>query len=214
MIWENIINHKELGFIYKTLYKMGDKVTPPLDKVFTPFKLCSYNNLKVVMIGQDPYYQKGIATGILFGNKKDTEKLSKSLELIKESVINYEIPHNKYDFDITLESWCKQGVLMINAALTTEINKTNAHSLLWRPFIIDLLQKLSIYNTGIIYVLFGEKAQSFIPYINKDTNYILTYHHPAYAIRNKVKFNCDAFKIINNILKSNNNIKINWYNEY
>lgn len=73
------------------------------------------------MLGQDPYPQKGVATGILFGNRKevDEDNLS-SLNVVKEAAINFEVPHYCITFDQTLESWAKQGILMINSALTVD----------------------------------------------------------------------------------------------
>ena len=101
-----------------------------------------------------PYPQKGVATGILFGNKKEVleEDLSPSLKIIKEAVINFEIPHNNIIFDQTLENWAKQGILMINSALTVEMNKIGSHVMLWRPFISKLLKNLSESSCSIVSV--------------------------------------------------------------
>lgn len=107
---------------------------------------------KVVFLGQDPYPQKGVATGILFGNSEDTpeDRLSPSLQIVKEAAINYEIPHNRIEFDNTLESWAKQGILMINTALTCEVG---SHFELWKPFVSKLIHNLSYKNNGIVYLL-------------------------------------------------------------
>lgn len=162
--WSRIIDSEEL---YKILYKLEplyEKYTilPSKDKAFKAFTLCPYNELKVVMFGYDPYPQKDVATGILFGNKMDTETLSPSLQVIKDSLLEDSISY-PVKFDPTLESWAKQGVLMLNSALTVEAYKTGSHTMLWRPFISKLLQNLSSYCPGIIYVLFGEQAKTFRP---------------------------------------------------
>ena len=109
--WMKVINKSEL---IKVLDKVGIEYTkkplcPLQSDVFKAFELCPLKDLKVVMIGQDPYPQKGVATGILFGNKVEVneDNLSPSLNIIKEAVINYEIPHNCIIFDQTLESWAK-----------------------------------------------------------------------------------------------------------
>ena len=122
-----------------------------------------------------PFPQKGVATGILFGNSKETpeDKLSPSLKVIKESVINFEIPHNLITFDNSLESWAKQGILMINSALTTEVGKVGVHILNWRPFMISLLKRMSMLKPGTIYVLFGSQAKILEPYFN--ISYLLDY---------------------------------------
>ena len=164
------------------------------------------------MVGQDPYPQKEIATGVAFANKEGTEILSPSLELIQECIIDPHKYHNKVNFDITLESWAKQGVLLINSALTVEINKAGTHTMLWRPFISNLLYNISMRNSHVIFVLFGQTAQTFKPYIIGSSN-ILMYKHPAYFARLNQAFDCDAFDKINTILKNNNNFKINWYED-
>ena len=130
--------------------------------------LLSEHDVKIVFLGQDPYPQKGVATGVLFGNKEGTTELSPSLEVIKEAAINYETPHPPLKFDVTLESWAKQGILMINSALTCEMNKVGSHVMLWRPFMSKFLQNLSNSNTGLVYVLFGDQAQTFGHTLTRD----------------------------------------------
>lgn len=162
-----------------------------------------------------PYPQKGVATGILFGNKEGTrdEDLSPSLQVIKEAAINFEIPHNCIIFDPTLESWAKQGILMINSALTVEMDKIGSHVMLWRPFIADLLKRLSDNETGIIYVLFGRQAQSFKPYINKNFNTILEENHPAYYAMIGTKMPSTLFNKIDELLIGKYGETIEWYQE-
>lgn len=213
--WMKVINREEV--IKVLTYLSGLPKFPPVypkaSEIFKAFELCNYDELKVVMIGQDPYPQKDVATGILFGNREETIKLSPSLELIKENVIDYSKPTmmNPIKFDITLESWAKQGILMLNSALTVEANKVGSHTMLWRPFIISLLSELSDKKMGIFYVLFGETAKTFKPYINVELNWIYEYKHPAYYARLGTKSDYDVFEKINKILLNSNNIKINWY---
>lgn len=185
--------------------------TPKMNNIFKAFELCDYNNLCIVFLGQDPYPQKGVATGLAFGN--NTTILSPSLQVLKDAVINPQVPHGIVQFDNTLESWAKQGILLLNSALTTECNKIGAHTLLWREFIIQLLQRLSSINTGIIYVLFGEQACSYKRYINEKYNYIFQVKHPAYYARTNTEMSSKLFDDINNILYKNNKFKIKWYED-
>lgn len=187
---------------------------PSIRNVFRAFKLCPYNECRVVFIGQDPYPQKGVAQGVLFGNSSDTpeDKLSSSLQVVKESVINFEIPHNLITFDPTLESWAKQGILMINSALTTEIGKVGVHMMKWRPFIIAFLKQMSLVNPGIIYVLFGSQAQILEPYIGKN-NYVLKIEHPAYFARLNKRMPSDIWYKINDLVYSLYGERIKWYKE-
>ena len=216
--WMRVIDKRELESV---LSKLGPEykrkpICPAQNDVFKAFKVCPYDKLKVVMLSQDPYPQKGVATGILFGNKEGTrdKDLSPSLQIIKEAAINFEIPHNCIIFDPTLESWAKQGILMINSALTVEMNKIGSHVMLWRPFIASLLKKLSENDTVIIYVLFGKQAQTFKPYINKQFNTVLEENHPAYFARTGEAMPHTVFEQISKLTKEMYGMPITWYQEY
>lgn len=163
-----------------------------------------------------PYPQKGVATGILFGNRSDTdeEDLSPSLKVVKEAAINFEVPHYCVTFDNTLESWARQGILMINSALTVEMNRVGSHVMIWRPFIAKLLKNLSDYNTAVVYVLFGRQAQTFKSYINSRFNHIIEVEHPAYFARNNARMPHQLFIDISNKVKDICGVPIEWYQEY
>lgn len=213
VIDRNVLNHllNTLNDLYKT-----KNIYPKKSLVFKAFRLCKLSDLKALMLFQDPYFQKDIATGIALGNSIDTpeNKLSPSLQVIKEAVINFEVPHNCINFDPTLESWESQGVLLLNSALTVEEGRPNSHSIMWREFIKRLLLNLSEYNSGIIYALFGDKAKSFKDYIDSRHNYIYTEYHPAYYVRNNMKMPGTIFQKINNKMYDLYGTKIDWYKEY
>lgn len=210
--WIKVVDLNILSNILNSLKKVNRTLLcPHPDNIFKAFELCKYNNLKVVILGQDPYPQKDIATGIAFGNS--TDEISPSLNILKEACVDFTIPHNSIIFDNSLESWCKQGVLLLNSALTCELNKPGSHTLLWRPFIKKLLINLSYRESGLIYILLGDNAKTFEPYINSKYNWIIKEKHPSYYARmNKLMPNT-IFKETNKILKDNYNLKINWYEE-
>ena len=213
--WMKVLDRNETMKIMGWLRSINQStLCPSIKDVFKAFKLCPYNNCRVVFIGQDPYPQRGVAQGVLFGNSSDTpeNKLSPSLQIIKESVINFEIPHNLITFDPTLESWAKQGILMINSALTTEVGKIGVHMMKWRPFMIAFLKQMSMINPGIIYVLFGSQAQILEPYVNKN-NYVLKIEHPAYFARTNKKMPYHIWKDINRILYDLYGERIEWFKE-
>ena len=213
--WMKVLDRNETMKIMGWL-RTANKETlcPNIKDVFKAFKLCPYNKCRVIFVGQDPYSQRGVAQGVLFGNSSDTpeDKLSPSLQVIKESVINFEIPHNLITFDPTLESWAKQGILMINSALTTEVGKIGVHMMKWRPFMIAFLKQMSVLNPGIIYVLFGSQAQILEPYVNKN-NYVLKIEHPAYFARTNKKMPYHIWKDINRILYDLYGERIEWFKE-
>ena len=211
--WKTFIN---LRLLRETLEKVPTiDICPNKDNVFRAFKLCSPKDCKVVFLGQDPYPQKGVATGILFGNKKDTleENLSPSLKVIKEAAIDYTIPHNyPIEFDNSLESWAEQGILMLNSALTTETNKIGSHVMVWRPFMIDFIRLFSKVQFGNIYVLFGQQAQTFASYIDK-RNFIIRTNHPAYYARINQSMPSKLFYDINELVEKQFGERIEWYKE-
>lgn len=214
--WIRVINQKELNIVIDAMNRLygSKKVCPAAENVFRAFDLCPYNELKVVFIGQDPYPQRDVATGILFGNKADVpeDELSPSLKVVKEAAVNFEVPHKSIIFDQTLESWARQGILMINSALTVEMNKVGSHTMLWRPFISSLLKNISETNPGLIYVLFGSQAGTFQPYIKTGT--VIKVPHPAYNARTETKMNPELLTDINRELKSKYGTTIKWYQEY
>ena len=213
--WMKVLDRNETMKIMGWLRTVNkETLCPNIKDVFKAFKLCPYNKCRVIFVGQDPYPQRGVAQGVLFGNSSDTpeNKLSSSLQIIKESVINFEIPHNFITFDPTLESWAKQGILMINSALTTEVGKIGVHMMKWRPFMIAFLKQMSMINPGIIYVLFGSQAQILEPYINKN-NYVLKIEHPVYFARINKKMPYHIWKDINKILYDLYGERIEWFKE-
>lgn len=214
--WMKVLDRKETVKIMNWL-KTTDSSTlcPSIKNVFKAFKLCSYNECKVIFIGQDPFPQKGVAQGILFGNSSNTpeDKLSPSLKVVKESVINFDIPHNLITFDPTLESWAKQGILMLNSALTTEVGKVGIHTLKWRPFIGSFLKNMSEKNTGIIYVFFGSQAKSLNTYINNNNNYKLFIEHPAYYARLNKRMPSGIWYTVQKLVYNIYGTSIEWYKE-
>ena len=118
--WSNIIDIVEADRIIKELARVKLRICPQIKDIFRAFTLCSFKDLKVVVLGQDPYMdiKNGLptATGIAFGNSKETleENYSPSLKILMESVIDYSYPHGTIIFDPSLEKWEKQGVLILH----------------------------------------------------------------------------------------------------
>lgn len=218
--WCKVIDTKEADKIVKRLVAAKQIVCPQIKDIFRAFTLCSLHNLKVVILGQDPYTDfvngKPRATGIAFANDNNTaiDSYSPSLEILMESVIDFTRPHENITFDASLEKWEVQGVLMLNSALSCLAGKSGSHSLMWRPFIKSFLTNLSLYDSGIVYVLMGADAQSFEHYINAKYNHIIKVKHPSWYARNHTKMPSDLWYHINNILKGHYGKGIKWYEEY
>lgn len=216
--WSKVVDLKEADKVMRKLSGMKN-VCPQIKDIFKAFRLCPLDSLRVVIIGQDCYpdlYKgKPRATGIAFANAPDVPEkdYSPSLSVLKESVIDYTVPHESVKFDQSLEKWEEQGVLCLNSALTCLPGKPESHTLLWRPFISSFLQNLSAQTTGIVYVLMGSVAQTFEPYILKDSNHVIRIRHPAYYARNQTRMPSDIWKEVNDILIGQNGYGIEWYKE-
>lgn len=185
MTWSDIVDVKVVSEALNKVYREGEPFCPKPENIFRAFSILPPDKVRVVLVGQDPYPQKGIATGILFANKENTpeDKLSPSLKVIKNSFLRLlQNPEKGINFDPSLVHIAEQGVLMINSALTVEMNKPGSHSMIWRPFVSTLLRNLSNINHNIIFVLFGSQARTFRPYINKE-NFCVELVHPAYYAR-------------------------------
>ena len=218
--WCKVIDTKEADRIIRKLMTSRQVICPQIKDIFKAFTLCKLHDLKVVIIGQDPYPDllegKPRATGIAFANPKGTpqKSYSPSLDVLMESVIDYTLPHGSVIFDPSLENWEKQGVLLLNAALSCTLGRIGSHVLMWRPFMRSLLTNLSNYDTGIVYVLMGAEAQSLEPYINPKYNHIIKVRHPSWYARNHTIMPSDLWHEINRLLVGHYGFGVEWYKEY
>jgi len=172
------------------------KFTPPLKQVFRAFEECPYDNLQVVIIGQDPYPQLGVADGISF-SCSNTNKLQPSLRFILEEVDRTVYNNEVISEDLNLKRWSNQGILMLNTALTTEVSIIGSHYDIWRPFTTYLLDWLNINKSELVYVYMGKKAEEWSS-MTDDTNIKYFVKHPASAAYNGSKWDSkDLFNKIN-----------------
>lgn len=201
--WAKVIDIEETIKIMKWLNSINiNNICPFYKNIFRAFRECSYSKCNVCCIGQDPYPQPGVATGILFGNKPTVEEhlLSPSLKVVKKAV------NANNNFDNTMERWVQQGMLMINSALTCEVNRVGSHTEIWRPFISKLVHNISLDRPDIIFVMFGVQAQSF----NKEAvnSKIINARHPAYYARMGLPMPSELFEEINRLLSEQGKPKI------
>lgn len=189
----NMINQRRQSF--------NVNVYPSKEDVFKAFRLCDYNNLKVVILGQDPYYTDNMASGLAFGVKDPLGKIPPSLKNIQKEVEADVYDGLKLDFDHSLESWAKQGVLLINTSLTVEENNPGCHIKYWEKFIDYLFNQLAEDKVGIVYICWGNHAKKYIPTFNKHkTNFVLQSAHPSPLSAHNGFFNSKPFSFTNDIL--------------
>ena len=201
--WDKVFR----SFVYSTdfddiitkLWELSNdnkKFTPPLKQVFRAFEECPYDNLQVVIIGQDPYPQLGVADGISF-SCSNTNKLQPSLRFILEEVNRTVYDNEVIIEDLDLKIWSNQGILMLNTALTTEVGNIGSHYDIWRPFTTYLLDWLNINKSELVYVYMGKKAEEWSS-MTDDTNIKYFVKHPASAAYNGSKWDSkDLFNKIN-----------------
>jgi uracil-DNA glycosylase len=214
--WDVVLNDfiysKDFDKILSTLYKQslnGNKFTPILKDIFKAFELCPYSELKVVVVGQDPYPKKGVADGIAFscGHTRDKQP---SLRYLLEEVNRTVYDSASASTDPDLSRWAEQGILMLNVALTTVVNKVGQHYILWRPFLAYLFDKLNWEKSGIVYIYMGKKAEEWINAVS-DASYKFVVTHPASAYHNNDVWDCkDVFNKTSEIIRKRFNYEIKW----
>lgn len=218
--WHNLLKgfllSKDFVNILSTLENLVNddkRFTPPLKDVFRAFTECPLDKLRVVVVGQDPYPQLGVADGIAFScSKKDKKEASLRYihKAIAKTVYNDEVDFNSLSND--LSTWSNQGILMLNTALTCEVKKIGTHIDIWSPFIAYLFDMLNSRDQELIFVFLGKKAQGYEDLVDDIRHFILKASHPASAAYNKQKeWDCsDVFNKVNGILESREWPKIVW----
>ena len=185
---KTFIFSSEFDDVLNQLYNLSiqdKKFTPPLKQVFKAFEECPYDNLKVVIIGQDPYPQLGVADGISF-SCSNTNKLQPSLKFILQEVDKTVYDNHVISEDLDLKRWSNQGILMLNTSLTTEVGKIGQHYNIWKSFTAYLLDYLTHNKENIVYIYMGKKAQEWAD-LTGDNNHKLFVSHPASAAYTKQK---------------------------
>ena len=212
-VFKSFIFSSEFDDILIKLYKLsidGKRFTPTLKQIFRAFEECPYNELQIVIVGQDPYPQVGVADGIAF-SCSNTNRLQPSLRYILDEVNKTVYNGEKVSNDLDLKRWSNQGVLLLNTALTTEVSKIGAHYDIWKPFTAYLLDWLNNYNPGLIYVYMGKKAEEWSVLTNDNTTYKFTVKHPASAAYSGSKWDSDnIFMRTRAIVKKMSGKTINW----
>jgi uracil-DNA glycosylase len=190
--WDKVFNSfifsSEFDDVLNQLYNLSiqdKKFTPPLKQVFRAFEECPYDNLKVVIIGQDPYPQFGVADGISF-SCSNTNKLQPSLRYVLDEINRTVYGENPVSTDVDLTRWSNQGILMLNTSLTTEVGKIGQHYDIWKNFTAYLLDYLTHNKENIVYIYMGKKAQEWAD-LTGDNNHKFFVSHPASAAYTKQK---------------------------
>lgn len=203
-LWDSDYMEETMNYI-ASKYQSAT-IFPEMNNLFKAFKLCPKDKFKVLILGQDPYPNvvagKPVATGLAFANNEDMLRLSPSLEMIRNCVERTVYDGFKVGFDVTLEEWAKQGVLLLNTSLTFERFK-GGHFSIWEDFIKAFLIKINEIN-GCHICLWGPHAKNLKYRLDEKNVYIYEANHPAYAARNKMDWQCNHFNEINKRIENQN----------
>lgn len=183
-------------------------IFPSKDYIFNALKLTSYENTKVVIVGQDPYHGEGEAHGLSFSVQKGV-KIPPSLQNIyKELYDDLGIPP-KDNGDLT--GWAKEGVLLLNAVLTVEKDKAASHrNLGWEPLTDYIIKLLNKKDTPVVFILWGNFAKEKAKFITNPNHFIITSPHPSPFSAYSGFFGSKPFSKTNNYLIQKNVKPIDW----
>lgn len=183
---------------------------PPAELIFSAFDNCSFDALKVVIIGQDPYHGEGEANGLSF-SVNDNVKIPPSLRNIFKE-INTDFDSIFMPTSGNLKNWAQQGVLLLNASLTVRKDSPNSHKhLKWNLFTDAVIQAISDQKENVVFLLWGSFAQRKGSKIDRSKHYILESGHPSPMSANQGKwFGNKHFSQTNKFLKSKGLKEIEW----
>lgn len=183
-------------------------IFPKATDIFNAFRYTPYEEVKVVIIGQDPYHEVGQAHGLAF-SVQDGVSFPPSLRNIFIEIkdeLGIDIPKSG-----NLTKWAEEGVLLLNASLTVRKGLANSHATCgWEKFTDDVIRKLNERDEPIIFVLWGNYAKKKKQLITNKNHYILEAAHPSPLSAYNGFFGCGHFKKINEILISNKKTPIDW----
>lgn len=212
--WKEVLNEEfnqeyflKLASFVKEEYK-SKRIFPPADKIFNAFNLCSFNDVKVVIIGQDPYHGEGQANGLSFSVNDGIRIPPSLINIYKElkSDLGIDPPNSG-----NLERWSKQGVLLLNATLTVQKSTPNSHQGKgWEKFTDAVIKQISDRKENVVFILWGAYAKKKGEVINRNKHFVIESPHPSPFSADRGFFGSKPFSKTNSYLTKNNLKAINW----
>lgn len=212
--WQDLFSQEEQKEYYQNLMQFLDQeyktktIFPPREDLFTCFKLCPYDKVKVVILGQDPYHQPNQAHGLCFSVRKGVKIPPSLRNIYKElkSDLDIDMPTHGY-----LVDWAKQGVFMLNAVLSVECGKAGSHQKKgWEQFSDTVIQELNNRKEGIVFILWGNWAKKKAELITNPAHKILTAAHPSPLSAYHGFFGSKPFSTTNQLLIEMGHTPIEW----
>lgn len=216
MNWQTLINKEKQQDYFQQIERNlqaaradGKTIFPNNEDIFAAFDVTAFADVKVVIIGQDPYHGPGQAHGMSFSVRLGVKIPPSLRNIYKELALeypDYQIPDHGY-----LLPWAEQGVLLLNSVLTVQQASPNSHKDWgWDRFTDKMINALSEHREGVIFMLWGAFAQKKQVLIDAQKHHILTAPHPSPFSANKGFFGCDHFVQANQLLVDQNRTAINW----
>ena len=212
--WEELFLEIKKKDYAKQINKVLDEeyknytVYPPRNLMFSAFCLTPLKNVKVVIIGQDPYHEEGQAHGLAFSTPHG-RPIPRSLKNIFKEIneeYSYPIPESG-----CLENWAKQGVFLLNTVLTVEKGNANSHSKCgWQTFTDNVIKILNNQNQPIVFLLWGKQAEKKKELLTNPNHLVLVTSHPSPFSARRGFFGSNHFKLANEFLKEKGLDEINW----
>ncbi|MBQ9328680.1 MAG: uracil-DNA glycosylase [Solobacterium sp.] len=184
------------------------EIYPPKQRVFSAFEACDLPDVKVVILGQDPYHEPGQAHGMCFSVNPGVEIPPSLVNIYKElnTDCGCRIPNNGY-----LMPWAKQGVFLLNTVMTVERGRANSHQGKgWETFTDHVIQKINELEEPVVFLLWGRNARSKVPMIDRTKHLVLEAAHPSPLSAYKGFFGCHHFSQANAFLSEKGRVPIDW----
>ena len=213
--WAEVLKDEFKKPYYRELYNFVKEeyatttIYPPAEDIFNALHYTPLNEVKVVILGQDPYHNVNQAHGLCFSVLPSQPDIPPSLQNIYkelEADLGCKIPNNGY-----LEKWAKQGVLMLNTVLTVRAHQANSHQNKgWEQFTDAIIREVNKIDRPVVYLLWGRPAQTKISMLNNPKHLILKAPHPSPLSAYRGFFGCKHFSQTNDFLTSNGLEAIDW----
>lgn len=214
MNWETIIREEMQQPYFKLLEEFLTQeyetktIYPPKDEIFNAFLYTPYDEVKVVLLGQDPYHGKRQAHGLSFSVFEGQELPPSLRNIYKELHDDLGIPISNNGY---LKSWATQGVLLLNTVLTVEEGKAHSHrNHGWETFTDHILQSLNEHETPIVFLLLGNAALKKAPLIDQSKHFIVSAAHPSPLSAYRGFFGSRVFSKTNDLLADEGLVPIQW----
>jgi uracil-DNA glycosylase len=203
--------HPHASIIDAMLEKEPLDIFPASDKIFAAFDKFDQQDLKVVIVGQDCYHTPGMAHGLCFSVPNECGKIPPSLRVIfKELQHEYGGPMRT---ETDLSDWANDGVLLLNCALTVRAHTAGSHLKYWKPVIDNIIEHIALKHQRIVFMLWGNFAQTYKDIIDTQKNLILTARHPSPLAASKGPFVGNMhFMLANEYLETHGKSAVSWVN--